>query len=160
MANDKSDSGGVHGRRTVATVGLALASMLLFLAMVFDDVSELTNASWSTLPIGLIARYLIAMGLGGAIAGHFLYGLFGRSGILGWFFAIAGGVVAATFAGLVGSAIGLSPDLLSDGFQSRDIIAISAGVLVLPFALIGWPVLMPIWVILIAAIHVFAVKKV
>ncbi len=137
---------------------LALASMLLFLALVFEDIGELAAADWSELPLGLIVRYAVAMGIGGAIAGYVLTGLFGRAGVIGWGLAMTGGVLVATFAGLLGSAIGLSPDLLSDGYQTRDIIAIGAGALVLPLAVIGWPVLLPVWIVLIARAHMLARK--
>ncbi|MEP1201132.1 hypothetical protein [Tateyamaria sp.] len=106
--------------------------------------------------MGLIVRYFMAMGLGGAVAGYALSNLFGRSGLLGWVLAAMGGILVATFAGLLGSAIGLLPDLLSDGFQTPDILAVSAGALVLPLALIGWPTLLPIWIGLIFLVHILA----
>ncbi|WP_295314252.1 hypothetical protein [Roseobacter sp.] len=138
---------------------LALASMLLFLALVFEDVGELATVDWSELPLGLIVRYAVAMGIGGAIAGYILMGLFGRPGVIGWGLSMTGGILVATFAGLLGSAIGLSPDLLSDGYQTRDIVAIGAGALVLPLAVIGWPVLLPVWIVLIARAHMLARKR-
>lgn len=159
MENQRTENARPSGRKWVVTIVLAFASMLLFLALVFEDISELADTDWSDLPLGLITRYLIAMGLGGAFAGYFLSGLFGKNGFLGWFLAIFGGFVAATFAGLVGSAIGLSPDLLSDGFQTRDMVAIGAGLLVFPFALIGWPILLPIWIALISTAHILARKR-
>lgn len=159
MENQRTENASPSGSNWAVTIVLACASMLLFLALVFEDISELADTDWSDLPLGLITRYLIAMGLGGALAGYFLSGLFGKNGILGWLLAIVGGVVAATFAGLVGSAIGLSPDLLSDGFQTRDMVAIGAGALVFPLALIGWPILLPIWVALIFTAHILARKR-
>ncbi|AXI45237.1 hypothetical protein C1J03_03810 [Sulfitobacter sp. SK012] len=144
---------------SAVTIVLALSSMLLFLALVFEDLGEIADADWSNLPIGLIVRYLIAMGLGGALAGHILSGLFGRTGFLGWLLAIFGGVVTATFAGMVGSAIGLAPDLFLDGFQTRDFVAIGAGALVFPLALIGWPVLLPIWTALVSTAHILARRR-
>lgn len=145
-------------KRVVAGV-LALASLALFLAMIFEDIGEFATADWSNLPIGLIVRYAVAMGLGGALAGYILAGWFGKSGIFGWLLAFVGGFLAATFAGIIGSAFGLAPDLLSDGFQASDILAIVAGALVLPLAVIGWPVLLPIWLALVGLAHVLAGKR-
>ena len=159
MENEINQKAGANGHKSTVTIMLALASMLLFIALVFEDMGEFTDADWSNLPFGLITRYLIAMGLGGAFAGYILSGLFGRSGFLGWLFTIIGGVLVATFAGLIGSAIGLSPDLLSDGLQTRDVVAIGAGALVLPLALTGWPVLLPIWIALISTAHILARKR-
>jgi len=76
----------------------------------------------------------------------------------GWFSAMIGGVLVATFAGLIGSAIALAPDLLSDGLQTRDVVAIGSGAFVLPFALSGWPLLLPIWIALISTAHILASK--
>ena len=159
MENEVNQRARANGHKSTVTIMLALASMLLFLALVFEDMGELAATDWSNLPLGLITRYFIAMGLGGALAGYILSGLFGRNGLLGWFLAIIGGVIAATFAGLIGSAIGLSPDLLSDGFQTRDVVAIGAGALVLPLALTGWPILLPIWLTLVSIAHIFARKR-
>ena len=144
--------------KLIVSAGLAAASTLLFLALIFEDIGDLADSDWSNLPIGMIVRYIVAMGLGGAIAGYALSNLFGRPGLLGWALSLIGGVIAATFAGLLGSAIGLLPDLLSDGLQSRDIVAVGAGVLVLPLALIGWPVLLPIWAGLISLVHLLATR--
>ena len=138
---------------------LALASALLFLALVFEDFGQLAETDLSELPMGLIVRYFLAMGLGGAIAGYVLSNLFGRTGLLGWILAMIGGILVATFAGLLGSAIGLLPDLVSDGFQSSDILAVVAGALVLPLALIGWPILLPIWICLILLVHFLAKRR-
>ena len=159
MENKVNQIASSNGHKWTVTIVLALASMLLFISLVFEDMGELTDTDWANLPIGLITRYLIAMGLGGALAGYFLSGLFGRTGLLGWFLTMLGGVLAATFAGLLGSAIGLSPDLLSDGLQTRDIVAIGAGALVLPLALTGWPILLPIWISLLSTAHICARKR-
>jgi hypothetical protein len=158
MENEVNQRAGSNGHKWSVPIVLALASMLLFVALVFQDMGALTDTDWSNLPFGLITRYLIAMGLGGALAGYILSGLFGRSGLLGWFSAMIGGVLVATFAGLIGSAIALAPDLLSDGLQTRDVVAIGSGAFVLPFALSGWPILLPIWIALISTAHILASK--
>lgn len=138
---------------------MALASLVLFLAMIFEDIGDFAAADWSNIPVGLIVRYAVAMGLGGALAGYVLAGLFGKSGFLGWLLALVGGFLATTFAGIIGSAFGLAPDLLSDGFQASDMLAIGAGALVLPLAVIGWPVLLPVWLALVLLAHVLARKR-
>jgi hypothetical protein len=158
MNKTRKTTGRATVRKPMVICVLALASLALFLALVFEDFGELAAAEWSELPLGLIARYALAMGMGGALAGYVLYGMFGKSGILGWLVAIAGGVLVATFSGILGSAIGLAPDLLTDGFQARDAVAIAAGALVLPLALLGWPILVPIWGVLVALAHVVALR--
>ncbi len=59
-------------------------------------------------------------------------------------------------AGLLGSAMGLLPDLLRDGWQSADIIPILFGLAVLPLAFVGKPLLLAGWLGLIALTHVWA----
>ena len=145
-------------KKKVAAV-LALASLVLFLALVFDDIGELANADWSNLPLGLITRYAVAMALGGAVAGYALSGLFGKSGAPGWALALFAGFLVSTLSGVLGSAFGLAPDLLSDGYQTSDLLAIGAGALVLPLAMVGWPILLPIWLALVATAHVLAGKR-
>ncbi|QJF51196.1 hypothetical protein [Roseobacter ponti] len=159
MENQTKDGTASKRLKRQVILTLALASMLLFLALVFEDIGELAAANWSELPLGLIVRYAVAMGIGGAVAGYVLAGLFGRQGITGWCLAMTAGVLVATFAGLLGSAIGLAPDLLSDGYQTRDIVAIGAGALVFPLAVIGWPVLLPVWIVLIARAHMLARRR-
>ena len=159
MSENHQSGTGTRAPKLAASLLLAAASALLFLALIFDDFGHLSETDWSELPLVLIVRYFLAMGVGGAIAGYALSNLFGRTGLLGWVLALIGGILAATFAGLLGSAIGLLPDLLSDGFQSHDILAVTAGALVLPLAMIGWPVLIPIWVCLVFLVHLLAKRQ-
>lgn len=156
MAHLEQDRSG-NGRRRLAVAGvLSLASLLLFLVFDFEDIGQLEGVDWSNLPVGLIARYAIAMGLGGALAGYILSGFFGRFGFFGWLLAFVGGLLVATIAGVLGSAIGLAPDLLADGIQARDLIPIGAGALVLPLAVVEWPIVVVIWVALIFTAHLIA----
>ena len=143
--------------RKTAVVGiLALASMVLFMVLVFEDVRAFQDADWHQLPLALVARYAVAMGLAGALVGYSLYGMFGKSGLKGWALALVGGFLVATIAGIVGSAVGLVPDLIADGPRTGAIIAIFAGALVLPLALIGWPLLLLIWIVLVSLAHIIA----
>ena len=159
MPKNSETRTGAREPKLITSILLAAASALLFLALVFDDIGDLAGTDWSELPLGLIVRYLLAMAVGGAIAGYALSNLFGRTGLLGWVLALIGGILVATFAGLLGSAIGLLPDLLSDGFQTPDILAVGAGVLVLPLAMLGWPILIPVWVGLIFLVHLLARRQ-
>ncbi len=85
---------------------MALASALLFVALLFEDFSALAAADPSQVPWSLMLRYVVSMTFGGAIAGYLLSGMFGRSGIFGWFLALAGGVFTSIFAGILGSFVG------------------------------------------------------
>ena len=143
--------------RKTAVVGiLALASMVLFLVLVFEDVRAFQDANWRQLPLALVARYAVAMGLAGALVGYLLSGMFGKSGLKGWVLAWLGGLLVATIAGIVGSAVGLLPDLIAGGPRTGAIVAILAGALVLPLALIGWPILVLIWILLVSLAHITA----
>ena len=59
-------------------------------------------------------------------------------------------------AGLLGSALGLLPDLLRDGWQMSDLVPILFGLAVLPLAFVGKPLLLVAWLGLIALTHVWA----
>ena len=96
------------------------------------------------------------MGLAGALVGYLLSGMFGKSGLKGWVLAWLGGLLVATIAGIVGSAVGLLPDLIAGGPRTGAIVAILAGALVLPLALIGWPILVLIWILLVSLAHITA----
>lgn len=156
MENQAKESLGGDGRRLAVILLLAVASLLLFLALIFEDFGQFAAADWSQLPLGLITRYAISMGLAGAVVGYLLSGMFGKPGLPGWFLALLGGLFVSTLAGLLGSAIGLSPDLVSDGLQIGDFVAIGAGALVLPLAAIGWPFLIPLWLVLVLTAHLVA----
>lgn len=158
MENQAKESVGGDGRRMTVTLLLAVASLLLFFALVFEDFGQFVASDWSQLPIGLITRYAISMGLAGAVVGYLLSGMFGKRGLIGWIVAVIGGLVVSTLSGLLGSTIGLAPDLLSDGLQTTDFVAIGAGALVLPLAAIGWPFLLPLWLVLVVSAHLVARK--
>lgn len=138
---------------------MALAGAFFFTVFVAQDVRPNEDLSWRTLPWALLARYGLAMTLGGLLAGFLFGGLFGRQGPLGWLLAVIAGVLAVALSGLLGSAVGLLPDLLADGYQSRDLIAVASGVLILPLALADQPWLLAVLVLLIGAAHVIARRR-
>ncbi len=65
-------------------------------------------------------------------------------------------MLAAVSSGIFGSLFGLLPDMLHDGFQLGDVIAIGFGALVLPLATVGHPWLLILWLILVVASHLWA----
>jgi len=142
-------------RRVVAGM-MALTGALFFFAFLLEDVPAGSDVDWTGLPWVLILRYILAMGIGGALAGLVLAGLFGRRGVSGWILALIAGIVATLFAGLLGSAVGLLPDLLADGWRINDLIPIAFGLLVIPLSFAGQPVLPAIWLVLILATHIWA----
>lgn len=145
--------------KLVAALMMAIIGALLFSAFVMQDIRIHPELGPQDLPWGLIIRYGVAMTLGGALAGYLLCGTFGRGGVGGWVLALLGGVIAASLSGLLGSAFGLLPDMLSDGFSLSEAIQIVAGLLVLPLAAIEEPVLIPAVAALIAATHILCKRR-
>lgn len=135
---------------------MALAGAFFFAVFVSQDVRPNEDLSWRTLPWGLLVRYGVAMVLGGLLAGFLFGGLFGRRGVLGWLLAVIVGILALSLSGLLGSAVGLLPDLLADGYQPRDLVAVAAGVLILPLTLADQPWLLAVLLLLIGGAHVLA----
>lgn len=152
--------GSASGRspRSVVALTMAICGAMFFSVFLKEDMSNMGASEWSDLPWGLILRYVVAMAIGGALAGALLAGLFGRDGILGWALAAIGGVLATLMAGLLGSAAGLVPDLFADGWQTGELIQIFAGLLVIPLSFAGNAWLVPIWLVLLAAAHILAKK--
>lgn len=155
MSNHETNASGGSPRLIVAVM-MALVGAMFFFVFLAEDIENMTNLEWADLPTGLVLRYIVAMGIGGAIAGFLLAGLFGRAGIGGWALAGIGGVLATLLAGLIGSAAGLLPDLLADGWQMADIIPIAFGLLVIPLAMVGKPLIALVWVALLGVTHVLA----
>ncbi|WP_416930094.1 hypothetical protein [Tropicimonas sp.] len=161
----------MENRRTGSPVGvvalmMALTGALFFFAFMADDARQMRADGMVALPWGLMWRYLLAMAAGGGLTGAALAGAFGRGGAGGWLLALLAGIAATLIAGLVGSTVGMLPDLLADGWQGRDLIPVAAGLLVVPFALAGeirvfgawlpgiW--LLPVWLALICLTHLWA----
>ena len=142
--------------RWVAALMMAVIGAFLFGAFVLQDIRIHPELGARDLPWGLILRYGLAMSLGGALIGFLASGLFGRRGIGGWGLALLGGLLVSALAGLAGSAFGLLPELLADGFSTADAIRIGAGLLVLPLAAAEAPLLLVIIVGLIAATHLWS----
>lgn len=145
--------------RIVATLMMALTGVFLFAALLAEDVLALDAEQRAAVPWLLAARYVLAMAAGGALSGWLLSGLFGRRGVAGWILALLGGTVASLVAGLLGSAVGLLPDLIADGWDMGDLIAIGSGALVLPLSLAGQTLLFLIWLALLLATHVLTRQR-
>lgn len=143
----------------VAALMMALTSAVLFGAFVIQDIRIHPELAPQDLPWGLIIRYGLAMILGGALAGLVFCGLFGRGAIGGWVVALLGGIIAVSVSGLFGSAFGLLPDMLSDGFSVSEAVQIGAGLLVLPLSATEEPILIPIVAGLIAATHILCKRQ-
>jgi hypothetical protein len=134
---------------------MALAGASLFAAFVGQDIRlRPANMALADLPWGLILRYVAAMAAGGAVAGLIFAGFFGRRGVFGWVLAALGGLLATAISGALGSAFGLLPDLLADGYHSSDVIPVAAGLLVLPLAAGEQPLLLVVVAALVALTHV------
>lgn len=140
--------------RFVATVMMAVVGAVFFSIFLLEDVGE-TGLVASELPWALVLRYVLAMGLGGGLAGWLLAGLFGRGGVSGWVLALVGCALATMVAGLFGSAVGLLPDMLADGWETSDLIAIGFGLAVLPLAFAGQPLVLAAWLALTILTHLW-----
>lgn len=141
--------------RLIASLMMALIGAALFAAFVLQDIKIHPETEFADLPWNLILRYALAMTAGGALVGFMFCGLFGRNGVLGWVLALIGGVIAASISGLFGSAFGLLPDLLADGFSTSDAVQVAAGLLILPLAAIEQPMVLVIVLALIVVTHLW-----
>ncbi len=128
---------------------MAALAGLLFVFVLYNDISSFTDRDLDQLQWALICRYTLSMIVGGALAGYLLAGKFGRPGITGWVSATLWGLAASLAAGFLGSLIGMLPERLSDGFQSADLVAVAAGGLILPFAAHDWP-----WLLLLIPVAI------
>ncbi|MES0827719.1 hypothetical protein [Ruegeria sp. SCP11] len=142
--------------RLVSTISMALIGASLFLLFLSRDLSEGLQDEWARENWGLVVRYVIAMLLGGAIMGYLLASMFGHAGLGGWIWAFIGGLLSTLVAGACGSLIGLLPDLLADGWQAKDLVAILFGFLVLPIAAAEKLGSSVIWLAAVAATHVLS----
>lgn len=142
--------------RTATMIVMALTGLLFFAALVVQDIRLDQVSGPHERPWSLVLRYALSMTVGGALAGFVFAGLFGRRGLLGWILACLGGVLSALVCGFFGSAIGLLPDLLADGYQASDLIQAAAGILVVPFSLIEQPLLIPLLLGLVILAHVLS----
>jgi hypothetical protein len=142
----------------MAALMMAVVGVLIFSVLLVGDMSLLPADASTAVPWALVIRYGVAMAIGGALAGAALAGMFGRAGVGGWLLSLLAGAIASIVAGLLGSAVGLAPDLLRDGFQTGDLIAVGFGAFLAPIALIeSWGHL-AVWVGLIALTHLLCGK--
>ncbi|MDW4498548.1 hypothetical protein R5H30_11190 [Sulfitobacter sp. D35] len=151
--------------RWIAALMMALSGLFFFLALLMQDMRALDSLNRETVPIGLMLRYAVAMALGGALAGYLTSALFGRGafgGLLrsfgGYLLAIVAGIVASIFAGAFGAAFGEVPELLRDGYHTRDLVPIAGGAVILAFVAAGRPVLLLVWFGIVIATHVWTRK--
>lgn len=142
--------------RYVSTLMMALIGVLLIAAFMAEDVVAQGDLAWADLPKGLMLRYLLAMAVGGALSGWLLAGMFGRGGLGGFLLGFLGAVLATLVAGLFGSAAGLLPDLLRDGWSGADLVPILYGLAALPLAFAGQPLLLLGWLVLMLFTHLWA----
>lgn len=140
--------------RHTAMAIMALMGAAFFYALLAEDMPNLDESQRVNLPWGLIALYICAMALGGAIAGLLFAGFFGRAGAMGWVRALIGGILVALVAGFIGSALGRVPQIVADGFTGETLVAIGFGFFVVPLAITGFPMLLAIWALLTLAAHV------
>lgn len=157
--SERAEGTAERSPRAIVVLMMALVGAMFFFVFIAEDITNMTDLEWADLPWGLILRYVLAMGAGGALAGALAAGLFGRAGLLGWLLALLGGVIAVVLAGLMGSAIGLLPDLLRDGWQTADLIPVLFGLLVVPMAAAGEPLVGAALIGLIALTHFLARRR-
>ncbi len=144
-------------RKTTALM-MALNGLFFFFAFTIQDLRASETLSARSLPQALVIRYILAMAVGGAVAGLLTAGMFGRGGFGGWFLALLAGIVASVFAGMFGSAFGTVPELLKDGWHGRDFVPILFGALILPLAAAVRPTLLIVWLVLVLLTHAWARK--
>ncbi len=142
--------------RLAPTITMALIGASLFLLFLSRDLPEGLRDDWAIENVGLVVRYVIAMTLGGATMGYLLAFMFGRAGFGGWILALIGGVLSTLVAGACGSLLGLLPDLLADGWQANDLVAILFGFLVLPIAAVDKLGSSLIWLAAIVAAQILS----
>jgi hypothetical protein len=144
--------------RPIAALMMAVVGVLVFSVLLLGDIGLLPSDRSTAVPWSLVIRYAVAMAIGGALAGAVLADLFGRAGVGGWLLSLLGGALASVVAGFLGSAVGLAPDLLRDGLQPGDLIAIGFGAFLAPIALLeSWGHL-AVWFALVALTHLLCAK--
>ncbi len=135
------------------TIMVAVIGASLFLLFLSRDLPGGLGDEWARDNLSLVLRYVLAMTFGGALMGYLLASMFGRKGVGGWLLALLGGILATLVAGFFGSFFGLLPDLLADGWQAQDLVAILFGFLVLPLAAAENLASSLIWLIMVFATH-------
>jgi hypothetical protein len=142
----------------MAALMMAVVGVLVFSVLLVGDMSLLPADASTAVPWVLVIRYGVAMAIGGALAGAGLAGLFGRAGLGGWLLSLVGVAVASIVAGFLGSAVGLAPDLLRDGLQPGDMIALGFGAFLAPIALFESWGHIAVWFGLVALTHLLCAK--
>ena len=96
--------------RLIVTIMMSLTGATFFFGFLTEEMARVTEEQAQLVSRGLIIRYIVAMAIGGAVAGLICAGLFGRHGLPGWLLVLLGAIVVTLLAGLIGSAIGQLPD--------------------------------------------------
>lgn len=147
---------GSRRARLIVAVMMAIAGAVFFYEFFRDDMANLSESAQADVSSALVIRYLVALAIGGAVAGAITAGLFGRNGVAGWAVAFLGAVLASLLTGLIGSAIGRFPDLIADGFGLNDVVAIGFGLVLIPLSMVDRPTLFAAWLVLMVATHLWA----
>ena len=96
----------------------------------------------------------VCHGLGGALAGYLLAGLFGRAGAGGWLLAILGTLVVVLLGGLFGGAFAALYGVVTGTTNlATDFIRIGLGAVTAPLAIADSPWLGPLWIAVGVAAH-------
>jgi hypothetical protein len=154
MNSEENSTVGFSPRFVVAGM-MDLTGSLHFFAFLLEDTGGVYESTLAEIPFGLILRYIVAMGIGGALAGAIFVGLFGRSGLWGWAVAALGGTISTVVAGALGSAIGLLPDILIRGWSMADMIPIAFGSVMIPLSFVDRPLMFLIWLALLLLTHLW-----
>lgn len=141
------------GARWIVISVMGIMGAAFFYVFLSDD---LQNSGASAAP--LASRYLIAMAVGGGLAGAVFARLFGQPGVQGWIWAAIGAVFCSLVAGLIGSFLGVVPDLIRDGLSSQNLVSIGFGLVLIPLAMVGRPIMFVVWLGLAAVAHLLAAR--
>ncbi|MGR3803652.1 hypothetical protein [Marinibacterium profundimaris] len=142
--------------RGLVTIMMAITGAAFFFGFLTEELGHVTPEQAQSVPQELIIRYIVAMAIGGALSGLVCAGLFGRHGVGGWVLGLLGAVLASLLAGLIGSAIGQVPDMAAGGFNMTEVISIAFGLVLIPLAMAGRPVMIAVWAVLMVVTHLLA----
>lgn len=142
--------------RLIVTIMMSFTGATFFFGFLTEEMGRVTEEQAQLVSRGLIIRYIVAMAIGGAVAGLICAGLFGRHGLPGWLLVLLGAIVVTLLAGLIGSAIGQLPDMAADGLNMTELISIGFGLVLIPLAMAGRPAMIAVWAVLMVVTHLLA----
>ena len=158
MTSSENNGSGPSPRRIVVQM-MALTSALFFFVFLLEDIPHWSEEDWANVPWSLVALYIALMAAGGAICGALFSFLFGRRGIIGWVLGLLGGLITPVFAGILGSVFSRFGSFLAEGVSLPDLIAVGAGAMLLPFAVVSFPLIVVPWFGLTVMTHLWARKS-